>query len=305
MKPDVEYPYMPEGRKLKYVLSSHPMMQEAAKARAECAGDPIQPVGAVMVRDGRVIARAGNGYNLGSGNIHVCPRVVLGCPSGTGYELCDLHDSPGHSEPMVVKAARDGGVEARGADVYMYGHWWACEPCWKTLIDAGIRDLYVTEDAHEKFTRERVMEETMKPSVKSVYIASALSHIPANDRNRYKAFLEKLGMVCEAAGADVYMPHKHSDPENDTVTDPSKIYEMGAEQSCGRDVTVAEVTYPSLGAGGEIVIAHNCGKRVVLMSKKDVRVSRFVKGNPAVVYHIEYENEEEACKMLKNVLKQL
>ncbi|MBI5794301.1 hypothetical protein HZA87_04465 [Candidatus Uhrbacteria bacterium] len=166
--PNIEYPYMPAGRFLKYAAVDDPFMVEASKAREECAGDPLYPVGIVMVKNGQVVARAGNGFNRGPGKVHVCPRIVLDCPSGTGYELCDLHDAPGHSERMVLQAAWEAGVDPAGADVYMFGHWWACEPCWTALIEAGVRDLYVVDDAHERFSRDKVYGETLTPSVRTV-----------------------------------------------------------------------------------------------------------------------------------------
>lgn len=159
---------MPEGHQLKYVPVDDPFIIEAAKAREACAGDPLYPVGIVLVKDGVVVARAGNGFNREPEEVHVCPRVVLECPSGTGYDLCTLHDAPGHSEQMLIKEARALGIDPTGADAYMYGHWWACEPCWATLLEAGIRDLYVTDDAHERFSRDKVYGETLTPSIKTV-----------------------------------------------------------------------------------------------------------------------------------------
>ena len=44
----------------------------------------------------------------------------------------------------------------------MYGHWWACESCWNALIAGGVRDVYITDDAHERFSRENVYRETLK-----------------------------------------------------------------------------------------------------------------------------------------------
>jgi len=168
MIPNIDYPYMPPDRHLKYASVDDPFMIEASRAREECAGDPLYPVGIVLVKDGRVVARAGNGFNRGPGKVHVCPRVVLECPSGTGYDLCTLHDAPGHSEPMLIEEARRLGIDPTGADAYMFGHWWACEPCWKALIDAGVRDLYVTDDAHERFSRDKVYAQTLSPSIKTV-----------------------------------------------------------------------------------------------------------------------------------------
>ncbi len=147
----VEYPYLPEGRAFQFVDEEHEHMQAAKLAQEECAGDPIHPVGVVLVKDGQVVARAGNGFNRGPGQVHVCPRIVQECPSGTGYELCDLHNNPGHAEPMAVAAAKEAGIDLQGADAYMYGHWWCCEPCWKSMIDAGVENVYLPHDAHKKF----------------------------------------------------------------------------------------------------------------------------------------------------------
>jgi deoxycytidylate deaminase len=165
---NVDYPYMPNGRALKYVSAGNAFMQEAGRARIECAGDSLYPVGGVLVQDGKVIARAGNGFDRGPGKVHICPRIVLDCPSGTGYELCNLHDSIGHAEPMTIAAAHEAGESVEGADFYMYGHWWVCKPCWDAMIDAGVRDVYVTDDAHERFSRARVYGETLKPSISTV-----------------------------------------------------------------------------------------------------------------------------------------
>lgn len=157
----VMYPYLPEGRMFKYVPADHPIMLEAAQAMADCAGDPTWPVGIVLVRDGKVVARAGNGFNRGPGKPHMCPRILARCKTGEGYDLCDLHDKAGHSEPMLVKAATEAGVPTEGADAYMYGHWWACDMCWKALIDAGIRDFYIVDDADKRFTKDKVYQRTL------------------------------------------------------------------------------------------------------------------------------------------------
>jgi deoxycytidylate deaminase len=173
--PDVKYPYMPPDRHLKYVPADDPFMLEAAGARRDCSGDPLFPVGAVLVIGDRVVARAGNGFSRGPGEPHQCPRLLAGCKSGEGYELCHLHDAEGHAEPMLMKAARDAGIDPTGGDVYMFGHWWCCEPCWKSMIDAGVRDVYVTDDAHERFSRENVYRDTLKnypEEVKKMYGAA-------------------------------------------------------------------------------------------------------------------------------------
>ncbi|MBT5808474.1 hypothetical protein HOI18_04350 [Candidatus Uhrbacteria bacterium] len=301
---NVDYPYMPEGRELKFVSVEDSFMQEAAKARGERAGDPLWPIGAVLVKDGEVVATAGNGFDKGAGRVHVCPRIVEECASGVGYELCDLHNAAGHAEPMVIKVARDAGVETEGADFYMYGHWWCCEPCWNVLIDAGVRDVYVVDDAHERFSRDRVYAETLKSTVKSAYIAGPITNVV--DFESQKKFYEAIGEVCESMGCKARIPHR--DNVVNEIFDGGnceQVYEWATNEAHVNDVVVAEVSDPSLGTGGELVEAVYAKRPIVLLSKVGSKVSRFVLGNPAVVYHIEYENQEDVCRKLKNVLKQL
>jgi deoxycytidylate deaminase len=280
-------------------------MAEAKKARETLSGDPLFPVGMVLVKNGKIIARAGNGFNKGSGTLHVCPRIVLESPSGTGYDLCHLHDAPGHAEPMVIEAARKAGEDPTGADGYMYGHWWCCEPCWKVMIKAGVRDVYLLENADVEFSRDRVYAQTLKPKYKSVYISGGLTNLSENIRDLQKGLYEKLASAAGELGLTAYVPHHHSDPILHPDLTPQAVHEMDIEQVKKHDVIVAEVSYPSLGVGGELVVAKDSAKKIVLISKKGIPVTRFVRGNPAVVYHIEYETPEAACRMLKNVLKQL
>lgn len=259
--PEIKYPYLPPGRVMRFVSIDDEFMRQAERAREKCSGDPLFPVGAVLVRGNRVVARAGNGFNRGAGGVHVCPRIVLDCPSGTGYDLCHLHDAPGHAEPMLIAAAKEQGIDVMGADVYLYGHWWCCEPCWSVMIEAGVRDVYLLENAHVEFDRDRVYAQTLKSSVKSVYLEGVE--------------IDTLKRACEELGCDVFS----SSPQN--------------LPSC--DVLVASI--PCL----EIPFV----QPTVLVSKKGSFVSENFLKNPAVVYHIKYEIVEDACRMLKNVLRQL
>lgn len=305
MTPDVNYPYMPDNRRLKYAPADQEWVLEAKRAREECAGDPLYPVGIVIVRDGEVLVRAGNGFNKGPNEVHVCPRIVEECPSGTGYDLCSLHDAPGHAEQMAVKMAKEQGIDLEGADAYMYGHWWACEPCWTALIDAGVRDLYVTDDAHERFSRKNVFAETLNPSVGSAYIAGAITNLTPKEFELQKALYESVGAACDEMGVKACIPHRDNGENKQTVKDPAEVYSWSTGQARDCHLTIAEVSYPSLGTGGELEIACANGRHIILLSKKGKRVSSYVKGNPSVAYHLEYEDINEVPRKIKNILKQL
>jgi len=303
----IEYPYMPEGRELKHVPHDSTFMQAAKLAMEECAGDSNWPVGIVAVKDGEVVARAGNGFNRGPQGKHVCPRIVLGCKSGEGYDLCDVHDPAGHSELQLVKAMQEAGIDTNSADAYMYGHWWACEPCWTTLIGAGFRDLYVTDDAHERFTKEKVYGRTLQTTLKSAYIAGAITGVFGEDGwEKRSGLYESVGEVCKEMGIKACIPHRdNGESEVGKEKDAKKVYEWSTQKACDNDVVIAEVSLPSTGTGGELVEAVHCAVPIVLLSEKGAHVSQFVIGNPNVRYHVEYESVEEACRKLRNVLRQL
>jgi deoxycytidylate deaminase len=301
----ISYPYIPDGDRLYFVSKDHPCMQAAAQARANFAGDTSFPVGAVIGMDNKCLVKAGNGYNRGGGVIHICPRIVLNMPSGKGYDLCDLHNSSGHAEQMVIKAAAEKNISTRGCNLYLYGHWWCCKQCWNAMREAGINKVFLIENAHKVFSRENVYTETLKCSVKKAYISGALTNLPEKLRDRQKFFYEQLGAVCEEVGCNAYIPHIHSDPETNPEMDSYAIYKVDMEQVRSSDILIVEATHPSFGAGGEMIEAHNNGKKIIMISNKNSKVSRFAKGNPSIIYHIEYETYEDACDMLKNALIQL
>ncbi|MFH1404741.1 MAG: deaminase [Patescibacteria group bacterium] len=302
---DVKYPYLPEGWEIKFVPESNEFMQEAKDARDRLAGDTLYPVGGVLIKDRKVIGKAGNGYNRGRDTIHICPRYVANVPSGERYDLCDLHEHPGHSERMVLKDAMEKGIDPSGSDIYLYGHWWCCEPCWNALIEAGVANVYLVEGAHEQFARDNVYSETLTPSVKSIYFSYGLTNLPDEERAYRAEFLELLAQTGEQLGLSTYLPHLHTDPIKNADLSAEEVFNHDVQTLKEHDVVVAEVTYPSLGTGGELMVALQEKKPIVLISKKGTHVSRFATGNPAVVYHIEYEDEQEVCDKLQRVLRQL
>src|SRR6056297_45617 len=59
-KPPKQYPYLPEGRQIKYISQDHPFMKEARKAQQKNSTEKLNPIGVVLVRNEKVILRAGN-----------------------------------------------------------------------------------------------------------------------------------------------------------------------------------------------------------------------------------------------------
>lgn len=152
----VQYPYLPPGREIKFVPYDDPFMTAAREVCARLSTDHARPTGAVAVRDGRVLIEAANQAALPwpwLRRLHKkhCIRRIFGIPSGQKYWLCPgCATNRQHAESRVAHEARRRGIDITGADVYLWGHWWACQPCWDAILAAGVRDLYVVENAHER-----------------------------------------------------------------------------------------------------------------------------------------------------------
>ncbi len=143
------FPYLPEGREILYVDSANKFMKEAAEL-LKSSGCVKQPTAAVVVKNGKIIGR---GANAGK-KIDVCPRAILKCPTGEGYELCkSVCEQEGHAEVMAINDALAKGEDLAGADMYLDGHWWVCKPCWDEIIRAGIKNVYLRSDSAELYKR--------------------------------------------------------------------------------------------------------------------------------------------------------
>lgn len=155
----INYPYLPKGRTILYVPESNPFMMEAKKFAQE--NNTVKHTHAiVMVKEGRVIGRGsiGGGYH---GEIDSATREKRGCarehmnvPTGTRYDLCGGCGADYHSEAMVIRDAQEHGEDPQGADVYFWGHWWCCSPCWEKMIAAGIRNVFLLEGSERLFNKE-------------------------------------------------------------------------------------------------------------------------------------------------------
>lgn len=155
-----DYPYLPEGRTIKYMPLTDKFMAEAFRVRNEQSTDLNHPTGAVVVLVGNIIGQGANQSALKNKKlleIHkngLCARRIFKIPSGQKYWLCPGCSSPRHhAETRAVKDALSGRHSIAGADVYLHGHWWCCKPCWDSMIAAGIKDVYLVEGATEQFKK--------------------------------------------------------------------------------------------------------------------------------------------------------
>lgn len=156
---EIIYPYLPAGREILYAPEDNPFIIAAKNVRYTESTDLRNPTGAVIVKNEIIIARAANKSKLANPalvKLHskYCIRRILNVPSGKGYFLCPgcaTHKE--HAESRVVMEAMRQDLDTAGADLYLFGHWWCCEPCWGAMIKAGITNVYLVDKAWEMFKR--------------------------------------------------------------------------------------------------------------------------------------------------------
>ncbi|MDD4271385.1 MAG: deaminase [Patescibacteria group bacterium] len=156
----IEYPYLPEGKIIKYVSADNPFMAEAAHIRNTQSTDNQHPTGAVIVKDGVIIGQSANQAGFKHPKliaIHAkgwCIRRILKVKSGTKYWLCpgcSTHADHGESGAVRDAINKAGAEKVKDADLYLYGHWWCCKPCWDAMIKAGIKNVYLLDNSWTLF----------------------------------------------------------------------------------------------------------------------------------------------------------
>ena len=110
------------------------------------------PNTSVIVKNGEILGLGANGSTYHE--THECERVKRNIPTGQGYELCEGCHPKNHGEGRAIKNAKDNGYDTKGADLYMWGHWWCCKPCWEAMINAGIQNVYLFEKSDILFNKK-------------------------------------------------------------------------------------------------------------------------------------------------------
>ena len=155
----INYPYLPLGRKILYVPESDVFIRVAISTARELSKDKLQPTGAVIVKDSYIIGKGANQVILKNPRLQelhrkrFCLRKLLKVKSGTKYWLCPACSTNRiHAEAQAVLNAKKNNQSIEGADLYLWGHWWCCKPCWDKMIEAGIKNVYLLEGSEKLFS---------------------------------------------------------------------------------------------------------------------------------------------------------
>jgi len=133
-------------------------MAELARSRTTCLR---RGVGAVIVKDNRVIASGYNGAPKGVAHCSEtgCLRQQMNVPSGQRHELCRGL----HAEQNAIIQAACMGQSIEGATLYCTTQ--PCVICTKMIINAGIRRVVISESYPDELAAAMMNEAGIKVEV--------------------------------------------------------------------------------------------------------------------------------------------
>mgnify|MGYP001581059469 FL=1 len=142
---------------------------------------------------------------------------------------------------------------------------------------------------------------------KVAYVCGPLTELSTELAQEVKSFYERIGDVCQTiTGVRAFVPHEHFDPLKHSDFTPQQVDEAERNQVCNNTSVLIVVTIaPSWGGGIEVEMANQSNVPVIIICEKGRKVSRLLKGNPAVKKIIEYSTQDEAILKLKEIMSVL
>jgi hypothetical protein len=146
---------------------------------------------------------------------------------------------------------------------------------------------------------------------KSAYICGPLTELPPEQQASVKALYEAIGDVCsQVLGMESFVPHKYYDPIANADATPPEVDGAERRQICHKtSVLVVVAIAPSWGGGIEVEMANTKGvPALILCDAKQLaarKISRLLRGNPAVKEVLAYHSPEEMLPLLKLSLRKL
>ena len=130
-------------------------MAELVSKRSTCLR---RSVGAVLAREKRILATGYNGAPSGLKHcIEIgCIRQKLKIPSGERHELCRAL----HAEQNALIQASLHGISVKGATLYSTTQ--PCVICAKMLINAGIKEIVITQGYPDKMAMSLLKQAKIK-----------------------------------------------------------------------------------------------------------------------------------------------
>lgn len=137
-----------------------------------------------------------------------------------------------------------------------------------------------------------------------IFFAGPLTDL--KNPTKTKAFYHRLADVAKANGYHYYWAFlKGTDPIKNPEVSPAEVYKVDTYQLRHSDFMIAYMGEPSIGTGIEIEFANTHHIPVYIMYEKGKRISRMLRGCPAVKKELVYTSENNALRQLGTLLMTL
>ena len=147
----------------------------------------------------------------------------------------------------------------------------------------------------------------MSANGKTAYICGPLTELPPDVqesvRNLYSRIADAHKQYFDIRA---FVPHEHYDPIRHSNFLPEDVDEAERDQVCNKtSVLIVVAIAPSWGGGIEVEMANHSGVPAILFYPKGKKVSRLLRGNPAIKETMEYTIEQIGIWGLMSVIQKL
>lgn len=137
-----------------------------------------------------------------------------------------------------------------------------------------------------------------------IFFAGPLTNLA--DPEKTKMFYVKLAELVKNLGHTSFWAFlSGTDPVKNPDVEPDDVYRQDTDALDDSDLMIAYMGEPSTGTGIEIEHAYHTNKPVIILYEKGKKISRMLRGCPAIKKEIIFESENDAMKQLKQHLSTL
>jgi len=150
-----------------------------------------------------------------------------------------------------------------------------------------------------------------KQKEKTAYVCGPLTELPVDEQDLVKSFYRRVADVCESElGKRAFVPHEHYDPKENVAATPTDVDRAERKQVCKMtSILIVVAIAPSWGGGIEVEMANRSGVPVIILCEleklRQRKISRLLRGNPAVVRLITYRSHAGALRKLQIILRSI
>lgn len=137
-----------------------------------------------------------------------------------------------------------------------------------------------------------------------IFFSGPLTNL--SDPEKTKAFYKKLDAAAKELGFETFWAFlSGTDPVKNPDVSPNEVYARDIQKLDESDIMISYMGEASTGTGIEIEHAHITGKPVIILYEQEKKISRMLRGCPAIKKEIVYADEEDAVRKLSDYLKTL